>query len=700
MSRPSKPPPLPARPARSRRKPRRNFLIWIFAGSLIAGISVFLLAYAYYSARAAMVNINVIHEMPKASILYDYQGHPFSRFFDENRIALPADQPVPKLLAEAVVATEDRRFYEHGAIDPIGMARAAFSNLIGRGSRQGGSTITQQLGRNSIGQLQRTYDRKLLEIFLAHRIEQNYTKEQILRYYLDRIYFGQGLYGAETTANAFFGVSAKKLNLAQCALLAGMISSPNSSSPWKDVKAAKAARSRALVKMVRANYITQAQADAAEKAPLSLRPRPDFGGGFATSEVRRQLELQLDPDLIQQGGLKIYTTIDPRLQTIAENSLQQRINEIDAANGENHKNGYGDPDTGLPDQNLLQGAVFAMDPASGAIRAVVGSRDFAESQFNRAALARRQIGSTIKPLLYATAFAERGYCPASSIDASKFDLTKPQTAQQVSPDYIHVNDALVRSDNYAAMRMGMIVGPDLLNTYAKRCGITTDIPPFPSSYLGACDVSLNELTGVFATLANQGTWWQQHIVTKVLDDRNNVIYAYHPDGHAVFTPQIARQVTGMMENVVSYGTGAAIRQQYGFTAPAAGKTGTTNDYKDAWFEGFTSNLAVGVWIGYDTPRQIMHGGYAAAVALPVWVNIMKQAQPPAYRMDPFPVPPGLERVNVGGDLFGQGGEPYYLTPAQRDQLGQEPTSNPTGENDDQDRPSGKNILDKFLDIFR
>ena len=665
------------------------------AGGLIGGISLFLLIYAYYTARAAMVNINVIREMPKASILYDYQGHPFSRFFDENRIALPTNEPVPKLLAQAVVATEDRRFYEHGAIDPIGMARAAVSNLVGGGSRQGGSTITQQLGRNSIGQMQRTYDRKLLEIFLAHRIEQNYTKEEILRYYLDRIYFGQGLYGAETTANAFFGIPAKKLNLAQCALLAGMISSPNASSPWKDIKAAKAARSRALVKMVRAGYITQAQSDKAENAPFALRPRPDFGGGFATSEVRRQLELQLDSSVIEEGGLKIYTTIDPRLQTIAENSLAQRLNEIDAENGESHKNGYGDPNTGMPDENVLQGAVFAMDPGTGAIRAIVGSRDFAESQYNRAALARRQIGSTIKPLLYATAFAERGYCPASSIDASKFDLTKgvPSTDQ---PSYIHVNDALVRSDNYAAMRMGLIVGPDQLNAYAKRCGITTDIPPLPSSYLGACDVSLNELTGVFATLANQGTWWQQHIVTKVLDDRNQVILENKPEGHAVFTPQVARQVTGMMENVISYGTGSAIRQQYGFEPPAAGKTGTTNDYKDAWFEGFTSNLAVGVWIGYDTPRQIMHGGYAAAVALPVWVNIMKQAEG-AYRMDPFPVPPGLERVDVGGSLFGQGGEPYYLTPEQRSLLNEEPVE--TG-GDNEDHPSGKNIIDKILDIFR
>ena len=392
---------------------------------------------------------------------------------------------MPKLLGEAVVATEDRRFYSHGGVDWYGTARAAVSNLVGHGGRQGGSSITQQLARNSIGRMERTYNRKLLEIFLAGRIERAYTKEQILRYYLDRIYFGQGLYGAQTTAYAFFGVPVQQLNLAQCALLAGMISSPNASSPWKDIKAAKAARDRALERMVRAKYITEAEAEHAHRAPLALRPRPDFGGGFATSEVRRQLEQILDETTIEQGGLKISTTIDPRLQLAAENSLQARINEIEASKGETHRAGFGDPNTGLPDSDVLEGAFFAMDPGTGAIRAVVGSRDFALSQYNRAVQARRQIGSTLKPLIYATAFAERNYSPASTIDATPFDLTKAQIGPATGPrNILRVNDALVHSDNYAARRMGEVVGPALLNDYAHRCGVTTDIPPFPSSYLG------------------------------------------------------------------------------------------------------------------------------------------------------------------------------------------------------------------------
>jgi penicillin-binding protein 1A len=667
------------------------------AGLIIAGISCFALGYLFYSTRAGLIDISVVKKMPEASILYDCQGHPFSRFFDENRIALPADKPVPKLLAEAVVATEDRRFYSHGAIDPIGIARAAVSNLIGRGSRQGGSTITQQLARNSIGRLERTYDRKFLEIFLAERIEEAYTKEQILRYYLDRIYFGQGLYGAETTAYAFFGCSTQQLNVGQCALLAGMISSPNASSPWKDIDAAKAARDRALDRMVKAGFITAQEQAHWSKSSLALRPRPDFGGGFATSEVRRELDQILDPTLVQEGGLKISTTIDSHLQTVAENALAARIAEIEKTKGESHPNGFGDPNTGLPDQTVLEGAFFAMDPATGDVRAVVGSRDFTLSQYNRATQARRQVGSTLKPLIYASAFAAKGYCPASMIDAAPFNLTSSKgvvPVNEAQPSLMRVNDAVVTSNNYAAERMGTILGPDLLNSYAHQCGVTSIIPPLPSSYLGACDLSLNELTGIYATFANGGVWVKQHLVTRVLDSHNRVIYDYTPEERRVFSPQVARQITGVLQNVLDFGTGAPVRQDYGFSAPAAGKTGTTNDYKDAWFEGFTSQLAAGVWIGYDTPREVMSGGYAAKVALPVWANVMKQ-ETGKYLMNDFPVPDGLQEVSVGGGLFGRG-ERYYLTQDQRGLLDQQPDSTPQ----ENQPPDNRNVIDRFLDIFR
>ena len=680
----TKPPPLQARPPRRR---KRNAVAWVLAVGLIGGLALVALVYLYYDARASFIDIDVVKEMPKASIVYDYQGQPFSRFFEENRIAMPADKPVPKLLAEAVIAKEDRRFYEHGGVDWYGTVRALVADVLHRGaSRQGGSSITQQLARNSIGHMERTYNRKLLEIFLANRIERAFTKEQILRYYLDRIYFGQGLYGAQTTAYAFFGVPVQQLTLPQCALLAGMISSPNASSPWKDIRAAKAARDRALDAMVKEKYIKPAEAARASRAPLALRPRPDFGGGFATSEVRRQLEGILDETTIEQGGLKISTTIDPRLQQAGENELAARINEIERAKGETQHGG--DSDTGLPNSDVLEGAFFAEDPSTGAIRAVVGSRDFALSEYNRAMQARRQVGSTLKPLIYATAFAEKGYNPASTIDATPFDLRLAAIpAADGERRIIRVNDALVQSDNYAARRMGEVVGFQLLNDYAHRCGVTTDIPAFPASYLGACNLSLNELTGIYATFASGGVWTRQHIVLRVLDDKDRVLYQYEPEGSRVFSPQVARQVTGMLQNVLDFGTGEPVRGEYGFHAPAAGKTGTTNDYKDAWFEGFTTNLVAGVWIGYDQPREVMAGGYAAKVALPVWANVMKQMTA-TYPMHDFPVPDGLEEQSIGGGLFGRG-ERYYLTPDQNVQ------------NENAPEPSsGGNFFQRFLNIFR
>lgn len=672
-------------------------LIWtnVIVGLLLIG------GYLYYSFRAGLVDIRCVEQMPEASILYDCRGYDYGRFFSENRISMPADKPVPKLLVEAVIDKEDRRFYTHGGVDWYGTARAAVSNILHVGARQGGSTITQQLARNSIGMLERTYDRKILEIFLANRIEQKYSKDDILRHYLDRIYFGQGLYGVETAAQSFFGKSVEKLNLQECALLSGIISSPNGSSPWKDMAAAQAARARALKCMVEAKHITQEQADSANKSPIALRPRPVFNGGFAAEEVRHQLEQIVDQDAIQQGGLKVFTTINSDLQRISEAAVAKTVAELEAKKGQAHPGGLVDPQTGQAYDNLLQGSFIAIDPYYGAVRAIVGSRDFATSSYDRALLSRRQVGSTLKPLIYAIALTEKGVNPATFIDATPFNLHKPSEGGPFDGGgfggrkMIRINDAIVDSDNYAAMRMGLTIGLPALNSYAKNCGVTTELGPDASAFLGSSGLNLLELTEIYQTLANEGVWVRPHFIIEVRNSKDEVLYHYQPEARQVFTKEVARQVTGMMENVLDYGTGAPIRQEFHFRAPAAGKTGTTNEYKDCWFEGFTTHLVAGAWVGYDKPQEIMPGGYAARVALPIWARVMTQAKP-LYKMEPFNVPADLQ-VAAYPSPTGLGPERYFLTYGQAQQISQNNTPQQTDQDDSDRRPG---FFQRIINIFR
>lgn len=648
--------------AQWRRKLARGLLALGTAG--LVGIAMVI---AIYSIRAARIDLSVVEKMPEASLIFDYHGQNLGRFFDENRILMPSG-PLPKRLVQAIIATEDQRFYSHRGIDPFGIARATLINITGTGIRQGASTITQQLARNSIGRFERTYDRKLLEIFLAMRIERRFSKEQILRAYLNRIYYGQGIYGAETAASAFFGKSVGDLDLSESALLAGMISGPNSFSPWKNYNLALAARSRALARMEKESIISPSQRKQAESQPLSLRPRTNFAGSYYQDEIRKILEVYVDPEQLSQGGMKIFTTIDYGLQDTAERVLVQSLQEVEQA-----------PD--YPSRRskasvaALQGAFFAMDPATGAIRAMVGGRDYTASSFNRATMAHRQVGSTLKPLIYSIAFAEKNYSPASWIENTPFDLTKIDGAEQPPTGgrtFLRINDAIVKSDNYAAVRAGNLVGPELFVYYAQQAGIESGIPPFPSSYIGACQLTLAELTGLYSTFANGGVWNKPYLITEVQDEHGQVLYRNEPESRRVFAPEVAYQVTGMLQNAVDYGTGQTLRSKFNFKEPAAGKTGTTNDYHDAWFVGYTTSLVAGVWVGLDQPATTMPGGYGGRLALPVWARVFLAARE-HYAMTEFPKPDSLEKVTLDGGLFsGKPEQVVYLRPEQVWQVNAKP----------------------------
>ncbi|MEM1059696.1 MAG: transglycosylase domain-containing protein [Verrucomicrobiota bacterium] len=618
-----------------------------------------------YGVRAMKVDLRLVREMPKASIVYDRNGQQLGRFFEQNRVPLPEGE-LPALLKHAIIATEDQRFYYHPGIDPLGIARAAIANLTPGGNRQGGSTITQQLARNSINMLERTYDRKMLEIFLAIRIEAGYSKDEILRHYLDRIYYGHGLYGAQTAAQAFFGKSVHDLSLGEAALLAGIVSGPNTFSPWNSKTKANyqrtiAVRNESLDRMYRRGFASKEEVEAAKAEPLALKPKPDFGGNYAMDEVRRQLRQFIPLEQLNEGGLKIFTTVDYGLQHKAEEVVAEQVAAIERT--KSFRNRHGGKGAGQ-----LQAAFYAVSPDNGAIRAVVGGRGYRQTQFNRATQARRQVGSTLKPLIYAVAFQEKNYSPATKVSNKQFDLKRAKpNLNPTGGDYIRINEALVKSDNYAAVRVGNFIGPESFVYYAQQAGIRSSIPPYQSSYLGACDLSVAEMTTVYATLINGGVWEEPHIVNEVRTNDETVLYRHKPASREVFSPQVARQVVGMMENVVENANGTAhrLRTAYGFERPVAGKTGTTNDYKDAWFIGGTSHLVAGVWVGFDQPKTISSGGYGARAALPIWAGVFNAAQD-HYPMQKFPVPVGLERRTLGGGVFSNAGprEVVYLKPEQ------------------------------------
>lgn len=654
----------------------------LFILGTLAGAALF----AFYFVRASRVDLVVVEEMAQASIVYDARGKPIGRFSLENRINIPTDKPLPQNLVHAVVAKEDRRFYSHGGVDFYGVARAVVAAIMPGGVQQGASTITQQLARNSIQRFDKNMDRKLLEMFLAWRIERQYTKEEILRFYLNRIFFSHGMYGVETASRAFFGKSVDKLSLGECAMLAGMIASPNSYSPWSDYKKAIAARNRALRQMERSGYITAKQREAIEKEQIALRPRlamPD--GSYELDTIRREMEAIFSSHEIKTSGLRIFTTLDPAVQEVAQNSLNAHLKELEESAGSKKLRAQeaeaaakarekaaaskpaADPETPAdhadtpPEQAPLQGAVVVVDPLTGAIRAVVGGRDYKSSPLNRAVNTKRQVGSTLKPLIYACAFAEGKLNPASWIENSAFNLAKPIPTMSSNPRAIRVNEALARSDNYAAVRAGALVGPETLVYYAQRAGITSGMPPYNSTYLGACDISVLEMAGVYCTLAAGGVYNKPFLVTEVKDAEGTTLYRHEADPVAVFTPQVARQVTGMMENGVDSGTGATLRSQFKFKSHAAGKTGTTNDYKDAWFIGYTSSLVTAVWTGYDRPKTIVPGGYGAKVSLPVWADVMLYAEK-IYPNAAFYTPPDLQQYTIDGGPYGSMARQYvYLS---------------------------------------
>jgi penicillin-binding protein 1A len=510
---------------------------------------------------------------------------------------------LPAYLPKAFIAIEDRRFYSHYGIDPVGIARAAVTNILHRGVSQGGSTLTQQLAKNLFLTQERTLQRKLQEVELALWLERKHSKAEIVELYLNRVYFGSGAYGVEAAAQRYFGKSAKNVTLAEAAMLAGLVKSPSRLAPNRNPEGAEQRAQTVLTAMANAKFITDAQAKASIGHP-SYNVKPAGAGTINyvadwIGEVLDDLVGQIDQSIV------VETTIDPKLQGVAEAAI---IDELAAKSVK---------------FNVTQGALVAMTP-DGAVRAMVGGRNYAESQYNRAVTAKRQPGSAFKPFVYLTA-VEAGLTPETIRQDAPLDLKgwKPENYSHEYFGAVTLTQALAMSLNTVAVRLGIEVGPKNVVRTAHRLGISSKLDANPSIALGTSEVSLNELVGAYAPFANGGQGASPHVVTRIRTlDSNKVLYARQPDqlGQVIEPRYVAMMNTMMQETLVS---GTARKAEIpGWTA--AGKTGTSQDFRDAWFIGYTANLVTGVWLGNDdnAPTKKATGG---GLPVEVWTRFMRAA---------------------------------------------------------------------------
>jgi 1A family penicillin-binding protein len=623
-----------------------GFLI-VAAGSTVGG------AWFLTSLVDGLPDTEALHrmtEMDQATAVFDAHDQLAFTVFKEQRIEVPLSDISPNL-TKALLATEDQRFYQHRGFDLVRIGSAALTNIRHGRRAQGGSTITQQLARQSFLTADKTFRRKLQELVLAARIERLYTKDQILELYLNKVYFGDGLYGAEAASRGYFGKHASELTIAEAATLAGLVKSPSAYAPTVSMERALQRRNLVLQAMLESGVIDKKTWQEARATKIALHDTlraSEPHGQYFKEQVRRELVDRFGWQRVYQGGLRVYSTIDMTMQIAAENAIAEQLTSIEEKRSAwQTRRAAARKKPVEPEPDVLQAALVAMDPESGHVSAMVGGRDFESSHFNRAVQAHRQPGSAFKPFVYATAL-EAGFSPASVVDHLDDPVSTLQGAyvpedEHSSAPSMTLRTALRTSSNRAAVRLLQEVGIRKTVEYAKNMGIG-DVPAVPSLALGSGEVTLQAMTAAYAAFANHGLVPQPMLIRRVDDQDGNVLYQARESSARAVSDITAFLMSTMLADVVNAGTGNRARQ-LGFKLPAAGKTGTTNDFKDAWFIGYTPSLVAGVWVGFDEPRTILPNGFAADVAVPAWAKFMKVAtrdRKPAW----INAPPGVTTATV------------------------------------------------------
>ncbi|MGI8431737.1 MAG: PBP1A family penicillin-binding protein [Chthoniobacterales bacterium] len=644
---------------------------------LLAGLLAFLPLAASLKQQAAALDLTHLEKMESASVIVDRNNKIFGQIYVENRETVPYEQ-LPANLVNAIISTEDNKFYQHHGYDLLGIVRAALKNLVAGHVRQGASTVTQQLARNSFELKGKTFRRKLLEMFVARRIEDNFSKQKIMELYLNRIYFGGGLYGAEAASRGYFDKPAKEMTLAECATLAGLVKSPNNLSPWKDREASRDARNFVLGRMNELGFISPAQMTSAQGEDMVIGNRQNARGqNYAIDYIRQQVIAAVGWDRAMSDGFRIHTTIDSELQAVAEKSLRAHLDEAEQHPDYNHQTyaqyaeilraarankSPNEKPTAPKPPEYLQGAVIALNNKTGGILALVGGRDFEQNEYNRALQARRPPGTAMIPFVYAAAFANGSY-PGTIVEDSALDNRTvmiggttgilgewgPERDDNRYEGPITARQALAKSKNGSAVRIGTSAGLDHVSQLIRAAGVETKLRPYPSTFLGSSEITLAELALAYTVFPNEG--WRPgppHILDRIEDKEGQVVWqAENTRAHvAVLKPAIAYEVTSCLTDALHEGTGALAYEKYGLkNFPAAGKTGTAYDFTDALFAGYDSAITCVVWAGFDKPQKIYRGAFGSVLAEPVWVDLMN-ASIARYTPQPFAIPPTLHKVEI------------------------------------------------------
>lgn len=587
-------------------------------------------------------------EPSSVTMLLSDDGRPVRSYYLERRIPVSINE-IPESLIHAVIAVEDSRFYQHFGIDIKGILRAFWKDIRSLRVVEGGSTLTQQLSRVLFLTPEKTLIRKIKEAILAINIERRFSKDEILTLYLNQIYLGEGAFGVEAAAMTYFGKHASELTLAECAMIAGLPKSPYLYSPIGNPERARGRMKIVLKRLLDEGYISRDKYDTAVSTGFTISPvlPPEDPAPYFTEIIRRELEERFGANYVYRGGITVQTTINLDLQEAAVQAVKDGLEKYD----KRHPLKENAP--------LVQAALLALDPSSGEVKALVGGRDFTTSPYNRATQARRQPGSAFKPILYAAALAS-GFPPTEILKDFAFEVPMKGQPPFVPVNYsdryygpVTMRTALEKSLNAASVDLLQKVGYEPVMEMAGKLGITTEIKPYPSLALGVFDISLQEMVAAYGTFANRGILVKPRYILRVLDREGQVLWEPPLGLVDATSPQVAYLTTSLLEGVIQRGTGRSASDLEG---TLAGKTGTTDDYKDAWFIGFAPHLAAGVWVGFDTPETLGQGEAGARAALPIWKNFMEKT---LKRTDsePYPMPRGIELAEIDpetGLLYGPG----------------------------------------------